>query len=488
MQGIRGSMTRRGALRAGAAAAGVAAAGWTLAGCAGGAANTAGSSAAAPLPVISGTRVPFQLWVPGLPFSKEVINLVQQFTDQSFNAKHKGINAVWVGGGNMQQVATDVLAGTMTQTPWVVASCCADWPIIQPFLARLDPYLKKDNIDIATTWHPGQLSRFREPDGLYGLPEDAESDAYLYRQDILDQLGLAYPDPTWDWQQAQSIWQACTGHTGKNGWRYGVACPFGQGTTEGVPTVVAGFGGAYQNAQRTRCLLDQPEAIAAGDYWIHMVWDKVATNGDGVPNPGIWTGSVVFSTGADPTILQAVQHLGNSAKWDFLPWPRFPARSVGKLHDNFYGMLQAAPHPEIAWEILKWAAIEPEWQRFYMKLALAPPALASLLQEWFTVIRSVAPVLKNKHLEYWAQPTLAGEGVYDFEFFKYAPVQANDVLSAEWSKIWTRQTTVSAGFRSIAQQINALEASGKVQQANLASVNKEFPTKGSPIAAVQPGL
>ena len=443
-------------------------------------------AAAAPNPFQGATQVPFQLWTPSIPTNPTTKSLIQNFVDQSFNSKQKGIRAVWVGGGSMSTVVTSILAGA-NNIPWVVASCCGDWPIIQPFLERLDPYFKNDNIDAGSTWHPGQLDRFQEPDGTYGLPEDAASDAYLYRQDILDQLGFPYPDPTWTWQDAANLWRACSGQ-GKTAWRYGVACPFGSGTTEGLPTVVAGFGGQFQNADRTVCLLDSPQAIQAGEYWAQMVWDKVATDGDGTPNPGIWKGNVVFSTGAEPTILQAVQNLGSGVKWDFIPWPSFPVRSVGKLHDNFYGMLSSAPNKEIAWEVLKWAAIDPDWQRFYMSLALAPPAVASLLENWYAVMRATAPVLQNKKLEYWGAPTINGQGVYDYEFFKYSPSQADGLVSNWWGQIWNHKVSVTDGFQQLAGQINALEAQGAVNAKALVTASAKFPTQGPEIAGVPTGI
>jgi ABC-type glycerol-3-phosphate transport system substrate-binding protein len=481
------ALSRRQVLRGAAGVVGLAA-GAALASCAG-TAQQAGSasSAAAPSAVANVTTVPFQLWTPAVPNTKAARDIIQQFVDQNFNAKHPGVRAVWVGGGNMQGVATSVLAGA-SNTPWVVASCCGDWNIIRPFLEPLDSYLKADNIDVNSTWKEGQLSRFQDSGGTYGLPEDAASDAYLYRQDILDELGIPYPDPGWDWREAQKIWQQCTGKNSKGAWRYGVAAPFGAGTTEGLPTVIAGWGGSFQSPDRTRCLADQPQAIAAAQYWIDMVLQKVCTEGDGWPNQGIFNGTCVFTTGAEPTILQAVQQLGSSAKWDFLPWPSFPVRSVGKLHDNFYGMLASAPNKELAWEVLKWAAIEPDWQRFYMSLALAPPAVANLLEQWYAVMRATAPVLQNKKLEYWGQPTLKGLGVYDYEFFRYAPVQANQLVSSWWNQIWTGKVSVAEGMRQMAAQINALQATAAAQAGALQAKAKAFPTSGPELAMVPTGI
>ena len=430
-------------------------------------------------------NVPFQLYFVGPPLDATAMRLIQGFVDKTFNAKHKGIRAIFQAPYNLQQVATDVVAGS--SAPVVVASCCNDWNIILPFLEKLDPWLKKDNVN-TNLWTAGQLARFQLPTGLYGLPEDAASEAYLYRQDILDQIGASYPAPDWTSADAQRLWTQCSGIVhGKR--RYGATCPWGNaGVPEGLSAVVHGWNGAFSNAARTRCLLNDPGSIKCGEYWMDMVWSNVATVGDGWPNQGIFNGSVVFTQGAEPTILQAVLNLGSAVKWDFIPYPRFPARPVGVLHDNFYGMLASAKNKELAWELLKFAAIDSEWSRFYMKVALAPPALPHLLSEWITILRSTAPILKNKHLEYWTDPTLRGEGFYDFEFFHYLPTNANAVFNSIWPTIWTRKTSVHAGFTAIAKQINAIETAAPAQIKQQQSIAQAFPTRGPSAATVTPGL
>jgi hypothetical protein len=428
---------------------------------------TGGTAAAAPTGRHGPLEVPIQLYIEGISVDATSTALIQQYLDKTINAKMKGVRAMFQPQGNASGIVSAMLAGS--PVPWVVSSCCTDWPVFLPFLENLDPYITRDNINERAIWGAGQLSRFREPTGLYGLPEDAASDVYLYRQDILNDLGLPYPEPNWTWSEAEALWRKCTGNV-HGQWRYGTNCPFAPTTMEGLPTVVAGYGGAYMDATHTRCLLNESGSIKAGEYWFHMVWDKVATWGDGVPNPAIVTGQLVFNTSADPTVLFAVTQLGNKVEWDFCPWPSFPVRSVGKLHDNFYAMLSSVPNKEIAWTLLKWIAIEKDWYRFYMRVALTPPARADMMEEWYTVLRNTAPILRNKHLEYWGDPTLAGEGIYDFEFFQYNPTQAQNLLMNTWPKIWNQQVDVTEGFDTVAQQINALEASGAATAATAAKV------------------
>ena len=453
MTGPGGRVRRRAFLRGGLATGAATLATGALPGCGPSVPSGPGAAPAVRPAVL---QVPLQLYVVGEPHGPTGQRLIQDFLDSSFNARHKGVRAMAGFQGPAEATVAAITSGSAM--PAVVSGCCVTWPTLLPFLARLDPYFQQDNVPLST-WGRGQLARFRQPDGLYGLPEDAACDVYLYRQDILDQLGLQYPAPDWTAAEATRLWRTCSGQTSA-GWRYEANAPFGPGTTEGLPTVVAGFGGAFMDAGQTRCLLNAAGSIRAGEYWLHQVWDKVLTNGDGSPNPLIASGQLVFNTSADPTVLYAVQQLGSSIKWDFIPWPRMPVRPVGKLHDNFYALVAQYPHQEVAWELLKFIAIEPTWSRYYMRLALAPPMLAGMMQEWYTILRSVAPILKDKHLEYWGQPTLEGWGIYDYEFFRYAPVNALGALVGAWGGLWDHKTTVTLGFREIARQIDGIEAAG----------------------------
>ncbi len=476
-------VVRRSVLRAAATLA--ASAGAVAVGGCGPTAPAAASSSARPTPTNPVKQVPFQLYFVGPPINKTSIGLIQQFVDATFNTRYTGIRAVFQPPYNMAGVVTTILAGA--EAPVVVSSCCADWPTILPFLEPLDSYLKKDNIDSASLWSKGQLDRFRLPNGQYGLPEDAASEAYLYRQDILDELGLPYPDPNWTHEDAASLWRACSGMQGGK-FRYGATMACDNGTAWGLAALVPGFGGAYLDETRTTCLLDQPASIHCVDYWMDLVWSKAVTTGGGWPNQGVFKGSVVFSQGAEPTILQAVENLGTSTKWDFIPFPSFPAGRIGVLHDNFYGMLQSAQDKELAWDLLKFAAVEPDWSRFYMKVALSPPALPSLLEEWTQILRQTAPVLNGKHLEHWTAPTLAGAGHYDFEFFRYEPQQAYSAVNTQWARIWQRQTDVTMGLQAAAQQVNALQAVGPQLEARTSAVRKAFPASGPEIAPVPTGI
>ena len=446
-------------------------------------------------PVSAGNvaTVTFQLYVVGVPLNGPTTKLIQNFVDQEFNSKHRGVRAAAqpTAGGTMSVVSAAILAGA--SAPVSLASCCGDWPIINPFLEPLDAYLRQDNVDLAI-W-PSKLTAALQMGGrLYGVPIDAAAQAYLYRQDILDQLGLAYPDPNWTYLDAAKLWTACTKVVGGKQ-RSGGTIPFSpSGPFPGL-ALLSGFGGAYLDGGHTHCLLAEPGSIRCADYAFHLLWNKACVQGDGTPVPGLATGQVVFSQGADPSLLWAVQNL-RGAKWDFIPYPRWPVRPATIGQSSWYGLNAFAPDKDLAWELFRFSAVDTTWSRYYMRFAMAPPARLSLLEEWETLVRSVAPVLRTKALKYWREPAVAGDAYPGFTYTRYQPVQADTLVAQTWAQIWNRKLGVATGLRQITRQVDALQTAAAGQPAGPTAAQRiaqaeteraHYPVRGPRVATVPPG-
>ncbi len=435
--------------------------------------------------------VTFQLYVQGIPLSATSVRMIQGFVDQAFNAKHRGVRATWAPSGNMAAVSAAILAGA--PAPVVVASCCGDWPIIQSFLAPLNAEFSRDNVD-AALWPPRLLADLQVDGNLYAVPVDAAAQAYIYRQDILDRLGLAYPDPNWTYLDAAKLWTACTKVVGGRQ-RSGGTIPWGPAGPFPGLALLTGFGGGYLDAKHTRCLLDEPGSIRCGRFAFGLLWSKACVQGDGTPVPGLATGQVVFSQGADPSLFWAVQNLGGT-KWDFIPYPRWPVRPATIGQSSWYGLNAFASNRDLAWELFKFSAVDTAWSRYYMRLALAPPAQLPLLEEWEALVRGVAPVLRTKALKYWREPAEAGQAYPGFVYAAYQPVQSGALVAQTWAQIWNRKLGVATGFRQIARQVDALQTeslaapAGPTAAQRVAQAKRErarYPTVGPSIAAVTPG-
>ncbi len=443
--------TRRDVLRWLGGAAGAAAGLELLPGCS--------ASAVRPAPANPVTTVHVQLNVQ-IPSSAIVQRIVQQMLDEGFNAAHRGVRAIWEPWGNMPAVIAAIVAGN---GPLVIAGSLVQFATVLPFLAALDVPLRQDG-DPPSLWSSNQLDSFRRSSGLYAVPGYTACEPFIYRQDILDDLGQPYPAPDWTYLDAQRLWQACSGES-NGAHRYGVTLPFGPGNLDpGAFFIFPGFGGAYADSGRLQCLLDEPSSVQAGEYFFPMVWSGVAASGDGTPSQGMVDGSVVFSQGAGHAVLWAVQNLGQRVRWDFIPYPRWPVRPATVANGNFYGLNALAGQTELAWELFRFAAIEPGFVRQLMRLTLQEPALLSLWDEWMAVVTAQAPLLRGKALHFWRDAAVQGEG-YGPVFFERQPVQAEAIVTDFWTKIWQRALGVREGFTMAAERVNALESAAATEGA-----------------------
>jgi ABC-type glycerol-3-phosphate transport system substrate-binding protein len=419
----------------------------------------------------------------GAPWNKTAQTLSQQLIDGQFTAKHPG-SAVRVVASTQGQASAQI-AATIAGTGYVDVfnDCCTDLPIwvASGMMMPLNSLLKQANVDLSQ-WSALRVQGLNFFGQQYALPAYDGPEVMVYRQDLMDSFGLSYPEPGWDYQAAAKLWaQAARTVNGKR--VYGVSL---DNYDVNVDYLLHGWGGSLFNADHTRCLLDSPEAIAAGNWMFGLMWDGVASpSRDQVG--GLTSGQDVFSVcGGWNTFTEATQ-LGTKFKWGILPQPTWAQRKATMVNSDFYAINAHTKQPELAWEFFHWLTADPTWTRFVMGATLTQPALVALWDEWITLAEQVAPPLKGKGLQYYREAALGGYEVPQ-SFFLYNGTQATGILNAAWADLTAQRATVTAAFTQAAQQINALEQTAQANLAVQAAEAKAFPTVGPAMAAMPTGI
>ncbi len=446
----RGGMTRRAALRQAALAAGALAA-----------TTSVGALAAAAGPTGAGgvTTVYFEInWQQNWDLTAQ--KLVQEYVDQTFNSLHKGLRAIPTNQQGASGILAQVLAGD-PHMPATVTSCCSDFAVARPMLAKLDPWLSKDNLS-ASLWSSGQLSSYQEPSGLYAVPAYTAPQPLIYNQTLFDDLGLKYPDPEWDYIEATKVWKSLTGTNRQGQHRYGTTFQWQPNSFDGSRFLLKGFGGDELDATRTRCLLDSKQSIAAGEWIYGQIWDKVIINRFGLSGNGaqdIIADQVGMYQSAGNMLFEAVTTLGTNVKWDVLPMPSWPVRRATNVNVDYFGMNAYYPNQDVAWELFKYVAANPAYQRFIISTTLMFPNLMSLWSEWERDINAAAPITRGKQLQWWPDAALKGYG-YGRGFWRYDPAAVFQTLDNGIQPIWDRKMSVVEGFTLLTSQVNAIESVG----------------------------
>ncbi len=378
--------------------------------------------------------------------------IADAFVAENFNRTHPGIRAkLWPfgSGGSSGIIAASLAGGTV---PDIIADCCTAIPtyIDSGWLVPLDPFLKQDNINTGI-WSKEHVAALNVGGHQYGLPSYEGPAVMVYRQDLLDQAGVAYPNPDWTYTDAVKVWEQSFAVQGTQK-RAGASLEW----VPGINYLLHGWGGTEMDSTRTRCLLDSTQAISAGQWFYDLIFRNVVVYRNDVSGLVSSPPQEVFSMCGGWDVFNMATQLGYRYKWDILPMPKWPTGFATFVNSDFYGINRATKHLDAAWELLKWMAVEPMWTRFEMRTTLTEPALLSLWDEWEGIVTAAAPPLNGKALYYFKDAALSGR-TYPHIYFRSGALQADTIIADWFTKIGNHQVSVVEGFTQAAHQVNAWE-------------------------------
>jgi ABC-type glycerol-3-phosphate transport system substrate-binding protein len=481
--------TRRRLLQRASAAAAIAGAG-TLAGCAQGHARAGATPAAPTIHLL--IQLNWQGASTGGITDQQVRGLADDFITRNWLPRHPGVGFTTVlGGGSHISPGLDngptVAAIIAGQGPDLVEVCCSGIPALEAsgLLLPLDRLVKQDNLDLSI-FPAGVMTGLTTDQGLVGLPNAGQTEPLFVNLSLLDELGLAYPDPDWDSAAAAKLWQAVARKQGGTA-IYGCDLNLA-GTMMGW--LVEGFGGHVYNQDHTVCTLDAPQCVQAFEWLMPLIWNGAVVPRQTLqPIPTMAKGQLACATACCGALGQAVVSFGTNFNWDLVPMPSFPVAKANGIFHALYGISTASRAPQdLLWDLLKFICVEKDWQIFWnAQLALASPnqITPSLWEEWEAIVRAAAPLTAHKHIEYFADAAKSGQG---WTFAKLQADQASAIETQYYGQMQQRRLTVQAALTQAAAQINALEQAAAAEAAKARSEAAQFPTSGPAIAGTPPGV
>ncbi len=454
-----GRMGRRTFL--GGLAAGAVGAGAVLAGCA-----TAGSAK----PVSQGAPVTlvFDPWQNVFYTATTTKMADQQLA--VFEAAHKGIKVKQTNYYAIGALPGSVAATVAGTGPDVVFDTTIAPYLAANLLLPLDKYIQEDGLS-RTSWSKSLMSMFTTPSGTFGLPVYQGAAVFAVRQDIFDKMGVPYPDSSWQYTDFLDICQklyvpesptqpAQIGATLFCGGLPNTKPNSGGENFQDSDWLFRGFGGSIFNSDTTQCNLGSPETIQAGRFLYHQLyWPKIASTAYSYQglNNNFLHGVAGLCSVLNLDLSYMIEQ-GQDIKWYMLPMPNFPkGRSTFGVGD-FYGISAQCPHPDAAWELLKWVSYEPTWQRFWMKALFSTPASNGLWAEWESDVVQAAPALKGKGL-HWMADAAINNYAWPTPYGLAGQQQINVVIGQINRGLSDQSmTSVSTAFTTAAQSINAILA------------------------------
>ncbi|HEX6972446.1 MAG TPA: sugar ABC transporter substrate-binding protein [Limnochordia bacterium] len=258
--------------------------------------------------------------------------------------------------------------------------------ILRGWTLDLTPYVNRDRAELAIdTFFPGVWETFVHEGRTYGIPLGVTPQLVFYNKDLFARDGLAslpidWEETSWNWERFVEYGQKLT-HIERDGSYSQLA--LAQATESHLPDVVWMFGGdwfepeAYRTAHAQRVTLTRPENLQAYE----ALRDYYASYAAAGPPKGIsaWSGFVEGRIAMDwigawkmNTYLEAERSGSMNFKWGIAPVPLVRNRANTRWTDPLY-ISATTPHPEEAWEFVKFATGE-EGQALWSAIAAFIPA------------------------------------------------------------------------------------------------------------------
>ncbi len=296
----------------------------------------------------------FTTWM-GAPEGKAFQTLLKVFEKNNPGISIKIVDVS--GPGNYGREKVETMMGANTP-PDVLQLNTGQF---EAFAARnalldLDPYYKRDRI-ATNLYVPGTMPGCMYHGKIYATPRFISDVLMFYNKDAFSKAGLAFPKKGWTWYDFRDTAMKLT-DAKKRRWGFGMT-----NITWTWQPFVAGNNGPIINAERTKCLMDDPRTVEALQFLYDLQSkDKVAPGPGDLPPAQQSFAGVPFVAG---TVAMAV--LGpwerpalTAAKvpfaWDMAPIPVSPHthKSGNVLYVDQWGVAAASSHPEEAWQLVKW--------------------------------------------------------------------------------------------------------------------------------------
>lgn len=245
-------------------------------------------------------------------------------------------------------------------------------------LENIQPYIDRHKIDLQDYW-PELLDTYRYEGDLYGLPRDNDTSVVYYNKAMFDAAGLAYPTTQTTWAEFETLLEALTHTEGDRVARYGLAMEQGKWRHWLWQT---GHGVLDDNTNPSQCLLDEPDAIEAVEWFNSLIQRRLVLTGTALRNMGGDTGA--FQAQQAAMIIQNASRIPAFNKTPDLDYALAPLpvragwRRAGQTGGAGYVIAANSQKKEAAWTFLKWLQGKEGQMAFAEQSGAMVPALRSV--------------------------------------------------------------------------------------------------------------
>ncbi|MBI4282942.1 MAG: sugar ABC transporter substrate-binding protein [Chloroflexi bacterium] len=338
------------------------------------------------------------------------------------------------------------------------------------FAVDLNTYISKNTLVDLTEWYqedkeyfkdiyPGLIEANLWNGRLYALPGNCDVDILYYNKKLFDDKRLNYPDETWTWQDFLETAKKLTIRDDS-----GRVVQYGCITSSDWLSLILQNGGRIWNEDRTKCIINSPEAKEAVEFWKDFYARyKVSPTPLEIREQG----------GVEPFIMgRAAMYWGNSWEvsifkikggaggldWDatLIPAPEGKQRFIGLRYLSL-GIWSGSKHPRLAYELAKFM-IKPERIKFlvevgdslpirprgedmdyYLKDPNRPEKAKEAMLKAVSLSKSYYRTVVNRSVPYMEQLNIIGENMEKFSIGDTSAEEALQLIESRLNKFLVKK-------------------------------------------------
>ncbi|MCG3198213.1 MAG: sugar ABC transporter substrate-binding protein [Candidatus Omnitrophica bacterium] len=253
----------------------------------------------------------------------------------------------------------------------------------------LDGYINhpETGIDDLNDYIPETLEAMTVNGRLYGLPADLNTVCLLYNKDLFDAYNrehtdspISYPTNDWTWEDLRRAAKALTVRKGARTEIYGFDFMRSSGEFNAF---LLQAGGRIWNEDKTRTLIDSPEALEVIRFWKDLTTELQIARPSAMRDTAMGPDKF-FQFGKTAMLIDGTWRLPDVLLQ--APGMRFGAvcmprhrRAVSVGGSTLWAISSDSRNKEVAWEFIKFVNSPENLHKYWDMLWVAPPSRLSVL-------------------------------------------------------------------------------------------------------------
>jgi len=300
-----------------------------------------------------------------------------------------------------------------------------------------------DKIDLAN-YYEGIVNLYQSEGKQYAIPKDIDTIALWYNKTIFDEMGVAYPDETWTWNDFAD---AAAKLTNDEHWGYAIQPGNNQ---EGFYNTIYSMGGSVISEDKKTSGFDDPNTIKAMELFTDMIaagsCPDLATVSETAPNELLCAGKVAMSINGSWMLAGYRDNEYAAANCDVavLPYTNDPSDRVSIYNGLGWAAAANGKNIDAAWSLIEHLTSK-EGQLKQAELGVTMSAYEGTSDAW---VNSVDCFDLNGHMKMLDAKLV-------FRPYSRVTTVWEDMMTEKLKEAWTGEKATADVCADIAAEMNA---------------------------------